>query len=464
MLPEDFKRRIACQEYIDAEALLKALEEPSPVSIRINPLKWDKMPLNTAPVPWCSTGFYLDNKPNYTLDPLFHAGCYYPQEAASMFIESAFRQAVEMDHYLTVLDLCGAPGGKSTHLSFLIGKNGLLVTNEVIRSRASILAENITKWGGSNTIVSQNDPAVFNKISGFFDVILVDAPCSGEGMFRDSIATGEWSEENTIHCSGRQRRILSDVWPALKEDGILIYSTCTFNPGENEQNIKWLTSEHEAVSVALNISDYEGITEIDFQGIRGYGFYPDKLKGEGFFISLVKKITKPDKVTIRERKRQYRKVIKDDLAVAKDWTFFQEENLIKTGNEIISVAGMMEDYLYLGHNLKIIKDGTRICTVKNNDYLPSHELALSEGLKQGAFPVAELDYNQALAYLRRDNVLVPDAPNGWFIVKNNGVNLGFCKNIGNRINNYYPLEWRIRMSVPKTGKVNITGWSGENLY
>lgn len=303
MYPESFIRRISTQEYIDAGELLDSLQQASPSSIRINLSKWNKWPLDSERVPWCSSGFYLKTRPSFTLDPLFHSGCYYPQEASGMFIEQVFRQIVNTDRYIRVLDLCGAPGGKSIHLSSMIGPGGLLVSNEVIRSRAAVLAENIAKWGAGNTIVTQNDPSVFTGLHGFFDVILIDAPCSGEGMFRDAVAINEWSEENTFHCSDRQKRILADVWPALDENGILIYSTCTFNPGENEENIKWLETSHQAESLELDLSEFPEITKIDFQGINGYGFYPGRIKGEGFFVSVIKKRGDAGK-TMHEKKEK----------------------------------------------------------------------------------------------------------------------------------------------------------------
>jgi len=266
MLPDGFKQRIANQKNIDSDALLKALEEPSPVSIRVNPSKWGKYPLNSEPVPWCESGYYLEGRPSFTLDPLFHSGCYYPREASGMFLEQAIMQTAGSVENIRVLDLCGAPGGKSTHLSDIIGSDSLLVANEVIRSRSVVLAESVTKWGRANTLVTNNDPSDFSRLSGFFDVILVDSPCSGEGMFRNNTAVNEWSVENTIHCSERQKRIIADVWPALKENGILIYSTCTFNPGENEENISWLIENHEAECERLNIAVFKGILEINFQG------------------------------------------------------------------------------------------------------------------------------------------------------------------------------------------------------
>lgn len=304
MFPEGFLQRIHDQKYINSEALIEALKETSPVSIRINSSKWNKIPLNSERVQWCKYGYYLVSRPSYTLDPLFHSGCYYPQEASSMFLEQVVQQVSGSMENIRVLDLCGAPGGKGTHLSNLIGPTGLLVANEVIRSRAQVLAESIIKWGYGNTLVTQNDPAAFGRLPGYFDIILVDAPCSGEGMFRSDVAIKEWSVENTLHCSERQKRIVMDVWPALKENGILIYSTCTFNPGENEENMRWLTNKQEAESVRLNIADFYGIKEIDYQGIYGYGFYPDKIRGDGFFISVIRKTNRQAKIRISNEKKK----------------------------------------------------------------------------------------------------------------------------------------------------------------
>jgi 16S rRNA C967 or C1407 C5-methylase (RsmB/RsmF family)/NOL1/NOP2/fmu family ribosome biogenesis protein len=459
MLSEDFIKRLESQKYIDKEALLKALDDPSPVSIRMNRSKWNKKPLKSEPVPWCETGFYLDARPSYTLDPLFHSGCYYPQEASSMFLEHVFNHIAGWHEKLKVLDLCGAPGGKSTHISHLIGADNLLVSNEVIRSRALILAETITKWGSGNTLVSQNDPAMFGRLSGYFDIILIDAPCSGEGMFRNKTAIDEWSVDNTAHCSVRQRRILMDVWPALKENGLLIYSTCTFNPGENEENLKWLTGNHKAECLRINIANFKGITEIDFQGIYGYGFYPDKVRGEGFFISAVRKTGKQEKFIIRNQRKPELFPGKNDKAVARKWAHFSDERHLKWGDEHFSVPCTMEDYIYLFQNLKIIKPGTKLFAVKNNNYLPAHELALSEGFRKDAFPQTEISLEEAIAYLRRDSLVLPDSPKGWNVVTYQGVNLGFVKNIGNRVNNYFPVEWRIRMDIPESGDENIINWN-----
>jgi 16S rRNA C967 or C1407 C5-methylase (RsmB/RsmF family)/NOL1/NOP2/fmu family ribosome biogenesis protein len=455
MFPEGFLNRIAEQEYIDAEALIIALEESSPVSIRINLSKWNNSPVPSESVPWSKNGYYLGIRPSYTLDPLFHSGCYYPQEASGMFLEQVFNQTKNSSENLRVLDLCAAPGGKSTHLSDLIGQDNLLIANEVIRPRAVILAETITKWGCGNTLVTQNDPAVFGRLPGYFDIILVDAPCSGEGMFRSKAAVNEWSEDNTSHCSERQKRILMDVWPSLKENGILIYSTCTFNPGENEENIKWLTGKKEAECIQMNVTGFHEITEIDFQGIYGYGFYPDKVRGEGFFISVVRKKAKQEKNHVRYRRKAELIPGKKDLDIAGRWTRFSKEKLLKRGDELFAVACTPEDYIYLFQNLKIVKAGTKIFTVKKSDYLPSHEIALSNKLRKEVFPRVEISLTDAISYLRRDTIVLHDSPKGWNILTFKGVNLGFVNNLGNRTNNYFPVEWRIRMKIPESGSETI---------
>jgi 16S rRNA C967 or C1407 C5-methylase (RsmB/RsmF family)/NOL1/NOP2/fmu family ribosome biogenesis protein len=459
MLPDEFIRRIHSQKYIDAQALLKSLEEPSPVSIRINTSKWQKKPSHSEPVPWCNNGYYLENRPSYTLDPLFHSGCYYPQEASSMFLEQIIRQATVISENLRVLDLCAAPGGKSTHLSDIIGPDNLLVANEVVRSRAVILAETITKWGSGNTLVTQNDPAAFGRLSGYFDIVIVDAPCSGEGMFRSETAINEWSIGNTFHCSERQKRILMDVWPALKENGILVYSTCTFNPGENEENIRWFIGKKEAECIQIDLSDFKGIMEIDFEGIFGYGFYPDKVRGEGFFISAIRKTCQQEKTQPERQRKTELQPDKNDLEVATRWAHFSKNRIFKWGDELFAVPCPMDDYLHLYRNLKIVKAGTKVFVVKNKSYLPSHELALSLHIKTDAFPRNEISLSGALSFMRRDNFILQNSIKGWNIVTCNGINLGFVKNIGNRVNNYFPVEWRIRMNLPEPGKENIIIWN-----
>lgn len=445
-LPEPFRRRILSQKYIDPEGLFSALSEQSRTSIRINRLKWDKKPADSEKVPWCSDGYILSKRPSFTFDPLFHSGCYYPQESSGMFLEQVFMQVAGRNTDLKVLDLCGAPGGKSTHLSSILGNGSLLVSNEVIRSRASVLAENLTKWGRSNSIVTQSDPSAFSRLAGFFDMIVVDAPCSGEGMFRDAIAINEWSENNAALCSERQKRILLDVWPALKTGGILVYSTCTFNTAENEENVKWLSDKRKAETVRLHINDYQGVTEIEHDGIYGYGFYPGKIKGEGFFISVLKKTDEQIVSQGKNKSGSFARLSGEEERVAREW-MKDPGTLLKAGNDITSVPCNYDVYRFLYENLKVIKHGTKAGCIKNGAFLPDHDLAMSDLLNKEACPVTELNFDQALSFLSRTNLSLSDIPKGWNLMRYNTISLGFVKNVGSRLNNYYPVEWRIK-TVP----------------
>ncbi len=458
MFPEEFKNRISHQKYLDADALLNALNRPSPDSIRLNPAKWTRLPGNSEQVPWCSHGWYLETRPLYTLDPLFHSGCYYPQEASSMFIGEVFKQITGGMKNIKVLDLCGAPGGKSTHISTIIGDKGVLIANDVIGARASILSENLTKWGAGNTIVTRNDPSAFSKLERYFDLILVDAPCSGEGMFRDPEVVREWTPANAAMCIDRQKRILMNVWPALKDKGILIYSTCTFNPGENEENIKWFVDKMKAETVNLYIEQYQGIQEIKYDGVSGYGFYPYKIKGEGFFIAVIRKPGSAGDTFSEKKKIKKLYLSKKDLSVAERWSDSTEGHLLRHSDVVYALAVHRDDFLILQKNLKIIKGGVVLFTAKRKDYLPSHELALSQLLIHDAFPTIELDIRQAISYLKRDNLILNDAPEGWIILSYKGVSMGFVKNIGSRINNYFPIDWRIRMNIPPSGKNYLIEW------
>jgi 16S rRNA C967 or C1407 C5-methylase (RsmB/RsmF family)/NOL1/NOP2/fmu family ribosome biogenesis protein len=450
-LPGKFIQRLSNQEYINASALQAALMNQSPSSIRINDVKWHRQPAGSEPVPWCKNGFYIGERPSYTFDPLYHAGCYYPQEASGMFIEHVFRSMFGENEKLKILDLCGAPGGKSTHLASLVMQRGFVVTNEVIRSRALTLAENIAKWGTSNAIVTQSDPKAFGNLEGFFDLMLIDAPCSGEGMFRDPVAVREWSEENALLCAERQKRILMDAWPSLKEGGVLIYTTCTFNPAENEYNIKWLTEKQGVESVRINISDYNAVTEIEHKGVYGYGFFPGRIKGDGLFVSVLRKKEKMIKKLIYSNKKYDLNLSKNDFLSIKKLININYGDLIKIGNDIFRVPCEISEYVLLSNCVRIMSPGTKICSLKGNNYLPSHELALSIEMEKNSFPVTELDYENAIKYLKRGNLSINMSMEGWFIVTWMGVNLGFAKNVGSRVNNYWPVEWRIRMQDPPTG-------------
>jgi 16S rRNA C967 or C1407 C5-methylase (RsmB/RsmF family)/NOL1/NOP2/fmu family ribosome biogenesis protein len=459
MYPVDFTERLKRQNYIEASMLEKALDQPSPVSIRVNPAKWNFKPDPFQPVQWCTSGYYLESRPSYTSDPLFHSGCYYPQEASSMFLEHAFSQLIDNSQFIKVLDLCGAPGGKSTHLSSLIGDRGILITNEVIKARAGILAENITKWGTGNTIVTNNDPEAFSTLEGYFDIILVDAPCSGEGMFRDQVARSEWSSGNAALCSDRQKRILMDVWPSLKNGGILIYSTCTFNPAENEENIKWLSEKTGASSVRLDIQSYNGIKEISLEGITGYGFYPGKIIGEGLFISVVRKESSSSMVKIHPGKQTQDQMTRFDRRLAEGLIDSSLGNLYRHNDIVYELSLPVTEYHFLLNHLRIIKGGTALFKSRKDDFTPLHELALYSLIRNDAFPSKELDYEESLSFLKKEGPVHCNCGKGWVLMKYRNVNLGFIKNLGNRINNYFPVEWRIRMNLPSGSDPLKISWN-----
>jgi 16S rRNA C967 or C1407 C5-methylase (RsmB/RsmF family)/NOL1/NOP2/fmu family ribosome biogenesis protein len=458
MYPSKFIERINHQKYIDAIKLLEALDKPSPVSIRINREKWDKVPVNSGKVPWSENGYFLESRPSFTSDPLFHSGCYYPQEASSMFLEQVYNQLVNKSGNIRILDLCGAPGGKSTLLSSLIGDNGFLITNDVIRTRAVILAENITKWGIGNTVVTNNDPSAFSGLNGYFDLILIDAPCSGEGMFCDHAVRSEWSIDNASLCADRQRRIVMDVWPSLKEGGIMVYSTCTFNPAENEENIKWITDQTRALSIPMDISKYSGIQEIGYKGITGYGFYPGRIKGEGLFYSMIQK---PD-VSVEKIRYSLKKtndqLTNSDIKISGNLINTSLNHLYRNDDIVYALALSVEEFLYIKNNLRIIKGGTALFKTRKDGFTPLHDLALSCKIKKNAFSSIELDYHQSINFLKRENLILKNSEPGWILFNYKGVNLGFAKNIVSRLNNCYPIEWRIRLSETSISSARQVEW------
>lgn len=444
MLPEDFLNRISHQNYIDAKGLTEALGQPSPVSVRINPYKWAHPVSEYKKVLWEPLGYYLPVKPLFTPDPLFHAGVYYPQEASSMFTGEVFRQVTAGMEDLRVLDLCGAPGGKSTHLSALIADRGFLVANEVIRSRAAVLAENITKWGLGNTVVTQNDPSTFASLPSFFDVIVADAPCSGEGMFRNQTAVHEWSLQNARLCSERQRRIVMEAWPALKPGGILIYSTCTFNPAENEENIAWFRDSTAAESVGVDIGGSTGIEHVRYAGTEGYGFHPGKAEGDGFFIAVLRKPNSGKESSLRIKKDSQKPSAKITV-LAEQMLMFSSDRLIMSGNKIIALAADRNIFNYIAERLTVIKSGTMIGETMNDSFIPAHDLAMSVRQKDGAWPVYDANYDEAVAFIRLEQFRIEGMTRGRILIRYRGVPLGFVNNLGNRINNGYPQGWRMRM-------------------
>ena len=398
-------------------------------------------------VKWSDQGYYLSERPSFTLDPLFHAGAYYVQEASSMFLEQALKQALDLSAPLKVLDLCAAPGGKSTLIQSLISAESLLVSNEVIRTRVNVLTENLIKWGATNVVVSNNDPKDFQRLNRYFDVIVVDAPCSGSGLFRkDPNSIVEWSENNVQLCCQRQQRILTDIIPALKEGGLLIYSTCSYSPEEDEDIADWLISSFHLNSVKLQVKDDWNIVETLSPEMNAfcYRFFPNKVKGEGFFITVLKDGGTFSGIQKRNQKKNNGSISADELSAitpfVKDMAglFFFPLN-----DWILALPEHFKTELdTLQNSLYIKKAGVRLGTVIRKEMIPDHELALSTIIHEG-LPCVEFDEKTALVYLRREEIRLDHFPVGWVLVKYQGLPLGWVKVMTHRINNYYPQHWRI---------------------
>ena len=440
------------------EALLLA---KWPISVRPNRMKCDNAVAGESVLWASSTGFYLNVRPTFTFDPLFHAGCYYVQEASSMFVERVLREFVHEP--VVMLDLCAAPGGKSTLCRSVLPEGSLLVANEVMRNRSQVLAENLVKWGHPDVIVTNNDPADFTEMTHLFDVILTDVPCSGEGMFRkDSVAVEEWSVENVDTCWRRQRRILTDIWPSLKPGGILIYSTCTFNREENEDNVAWIAKELGADVLEVPIEEAWGITgNLAGGNFPVYRFLPHRTKGEGFFLAVLRKHEggceeMPSRILNTPSRMEKRKKGKEGkghpqpLSVpkeAKTWLDASDdfEYSVKDTSVLAFPKAHEAVYAWCKQCLKVIHAGITLGEMKGKDLIPHHSLAMSTALASDVFPKAEVTYDQAISYLRKEGlVLESDVPRGYVLLTYQQVPLGFVKNIGNRANNLYPQEWRIR--------------------
>ncbi|WP_423128862.1 methyltransferase RsmF C-terminal domain-like protein [Gaoshiqia sp. Z1-71] len=449
--PTAFTERIRKQFPETAEEFLESLDFQSKVSVRLNPGKFDRK-FGLEQVPWSSNAYFLDERPLFTLDPLWHAGAYYAQEASSMFLEQVFQQ-IQTGHPRLILDLCAAPGGKSTHLNSLMQADDLLVANEVIRARVPVLIENLSKWGHSNFLVSSSDPAQFGKTGALFDVLVVDAPCSGEGLFRrDPAAANEWSLENAGHCAVRQRRILAESRYCLKSGGYLIYSTCTFNPAENEENLSWLKNQGGFKSIRVPVLPGWQVDELEYDGIWAYRFLPHKTKGEGFFIALLQKTEESRPVRFPGR---FKTKLQKPAVVSQNWVlqpetkkFFQHQDQLK-----FIPAAWEKEILLLFEQVNLVKAGTTMGLVKKHDVLPEHELSMCLDLNRSAFPRAELLPEDAIRYLARDQFRLNDQNENWLLATFREIPLGFIKNLGSRFNNYYPKEWRLRMQARPENKL-----------
>jgi 16S rRNA C967 or C1407 C5-methylase (RsmB/RsmF family)/NOL1/NOP2/fmu family ribosome biogenesis protein len=419
-------------------------------SIRINPRKVNKDPVSMfsglEKVPWSSIGYYLPSRPSFTLDPRLHAGAYYVQEASSMFLEQCLKQTSDLRKDIRVLDLCAAPGGKSTLIQSLITSGSLLVSNEVIKTRVNVLIANVSKWGGANVVVTNDDPRDLARLADYFDVLVVDAPCSGSGLFRrDPDAIDEWSLEAVHTCSLRQQRILADAYSCLRQNGVLIYSTCSYSPEEDEQIGDWLMNNYAVETFRINVESEWNIVETQSSaGALGYRFFPDRLRGEGFYISCFRKKDGEEASEIRPRKSKSILPSGSQKATAARW--IDESSALTIYNmddELFCFpASLAEDLAVVRDNLYVKKAGIVIGKMIREELLPSHELAVSGIVSKKLFTIS-LKKEEALQYLRKEEVTISTPHRGWALVEYDGFRLGWVKVLGNRTNNYYPKEWRI---------------------
>lgn len=443
-LPKDLANRLKEQLGPEFQAFQQALVDEPPVSIRTNPLKPTNQFVENDRVPWSSQGRYLVTRPRFTDDPLFHAGTYYVQEASSMFLEHVIQEVVDLREDIRVLDLSAAPGGKSTHLQSLLSRDSLLVANEIIASRNKILIQNLSRWGGDNHMVTRSDPKHFHKLAEFFDVILVDAPCSGEGLIRkDPGAIKAWSSDNVAMCARRQKRILADVVPALAPGGVLIYSTCTFSEVENESNLEWLIHQSGLEPLSIHYPDDWGIVSSGPQR-SGYRFYPHHTRGEGFFITALRKTGTPQHRPRRSGRNQ--RWAGAASPNERSWLIDPDRYTYVTRQEhrIAIPRSLYADYLQISQTLRLTSSGLYLGKVYQDALKPSPELALSRALSR-AVPAIELHREAALDYLAHQLSTQGHAyPPGYQLATHQGFGLGWLHVLRTgQVRNKYPSAWRI---------------------
>jgi NOL1/NOP2/fmu family ribosome biogenesis protein len=365
-----------------------------------------------------------------------------------MFLEQAVRQ------YLTApvvcLDLCAAPGGKSTHLQSILPANSLLVSNEVIRSRSFVLKENLIKWGSPYSVVTCNDPKDIGQLTHLFDVIVADLPCSGEGLFRkDKNSRKEWSTDNVRMCAARQRRIIRDVWDSLKPGGLLVYSTCTFNREENEENIRHIIEQYDVEVLPVSTGECWNIGSAIHESFPLYRFYPHRIKGEGFCLALLRK-REDEKIQGSSSKFNTRlPIFNFQFSIFNAQLFARDADTFHfeiRQNSIQAIPVSYRDtFLILSRHLRILYGGISVGEIRGKDILPASALAFSTYFQIEAFPSVELTREESIRYLQRESLVLPEEiPTGLVVVKYNHIPLGFVKNIRIRANNLYPHEWRIR--------------------
>lgn len=434
-LDRDFIRLMRETLGDNVDDMVEAIAQEPVVSVRVNSRKM--VDIEGETVPWCEWGKYLSERPRFTDDPRLHGGCYYVQEASSMFLWRVLRDFVR--HDAKVLDACAAPGGKSTLIAEWLDGDGLLVSNEFVAKRANILVENLTKWGFPNVIVTNNALSQYERLGGIFDCVVVDAPCSGEGMFRkDAQAVKEWSLENVERCALRQREIMESVWKTLKEGGVMVYSTCTFNHFEDEDNVRWITEELGGEVCDVDIDEKWGVERAQS---GGYHFYPHKVRGEGLFMAVIRKNEANGNFSCgRKGGWTFVKDRAEWLAESDGYQLYENKGV----RWAISLRHLDVLQSMLKAKLNVFAGGIQYAELKGRDWVPAAGLALNSEIDERKFASVEVDRDTALRFLRCEAIVLEGAPKGILLVKYDGHALGWVKNVGNRCNNMYPQYWRIR--------------------
>ena len=439
-LPEGFITQLQGLLPQEWESLTNAIttSEPS-VAVRVNNARGVGVPACARQVPWCEQGFYLENRPQFTFDTDWHAGRYYVQDASSMFIAYVVRHFVHEP--VRYLDLCAAPGGKTTAAIQALPPLSMVVANEIVPPRARVLAENVIRWSNPHCVVTSNAPAQVGKLTHFFDVVAADVPCSGEGMMRkDDEAVAQWSPALVSQCAQRQREILVDVWPALRPGGLLIYSTCTYNRQENEDMADFIVNELGATSLEVPVEDAWNIHPAIDSDAHCYRFMPHRVDGEGLFMAVFRK----DGDAPRQTPKIKLKSIKNADEIGKNWLSNPEEYTIEQQSDLYLAVpqDIRSEVAALRDTLHVLHAGVELAIVMGRKAVPHHALAMSLERAAGAFPVCEVDYPTALRYLRGESITL-DGPRGHVLVAHKGAVLGFANNLGNRANNLYPKSQRI---------------------
>jgi len=468
-LPEPLKKILIQNLELEYDEFVNSLSFDSQTSIHINKNKIiSNNNVTSQSVPWHQNGLFLKERPAFNLEPLFQSGAYYVQESSSMFVAEAVRQLLkksQTSNIKKVLDLCAAPGGKSFLLESVLPNNSLILCNEIVKARYKTLRQNLDRWGSARTYSAQHSPEELTVLENFFDLILVDAPCSGEGMIRKSEAVlPAWSEKSVAGCALRQQHILQDASKLLRPGGKLIYSTCTYNPSENINNAIWL-QENGFQNIPLDIKNEWNIVTVEKQEVLGYQFYPHRVKGEGFFISCFqkegetdsseslqskrhksyKKANKKKRGQFDKKKSFWTKLSKNQRTLVDPWLeeaerfdVFEDPN----GQLKIILKVHNEDAQLLESKLRHKAIGTLIGSIKGKQLVPSHQLALSNSIAKD-LPALSLTKEEAIQFLKKETFELPGKAAGWTLMQYDGVNLGWIKALPNRYNNYLPNHFKV---------------------